>query len=106
MSHVELDGSRIETLIGKVEPTRVPQHVWVHWKPQPGLLPRATYNVPHSRRRQRASTLSHEDIRGLLMIDTPSRRCQRLMTLNNATSITPFTPAPTKQGKGLHVGQN
>lgn len=36
----------------------------------------------------------------------PSRRCQRLITLNNATSITPESPARSRAGQSLNVGQN
>ena len=39
-------------------------------------------------------------------IDTFSRTCQRLITLNNATSITPISPALQEQVQGLHVGHN
>ena len=39
-------------------------------------------------------------------IGMPSRRCQRRITLNNATSITPWCPCICFGREGLYVGQN
>ena len=43
--------------------------------------------------------------RAISRIGIPSRRCQRLITLNNATSITPFLLPGFQQDRVLYVGQ-
>lgn len=43
--------------------------------------------------------------RAISRIDTPSRRRQRLITLNIATLITPASPAHFGAGQCLYVGQ-
>jgi hypothetical protein len=44
--------------------------------------------------------------RAISRMDIPSRRCQRRITLSNATSITPRIPCSTRQDRGVHVGQS
>ncbi|CAA0121144.1 Uncharacterised protein [Halioglobus japonicus] len=43
--------------------------------------------------------------RAISRMSIPSRRCQRLITLNNATSITPSFPCSRLSREGLYVGQ-
>ena len=46
------------------------------------------------------------DVRLISRIGIPSRKCHRLITLNNATSITPLFSCINSMQEELYVGQN
>ncbi len=63
VSQVVLDGSCIMTIIGKLEPASMPQHVRMNRKPDTRPFTGPSDDLTHSRGGQRTPAFGHEDVR-------------------------------------------